>query len=53
MFNVKWFSQTIVWTAIVQVMLLFNKYTKSKGISKNEIKKIHWIIYFNVNCITC
>lgn len=37
MFNVKWFSQTIVWTAIVQVMLLFNKYTKSKGISKNEI----------------
>ncbi|MBS6184646.1 MAG: accessory gene regulator B family protein [Clostridium celatum] len=28
MFNVKWFSQTIVWTAIVQVMLLFNKYNK-------------------------
>ncbi len=37
MFNVKWFSQTIVWTAIVQVMLLFNKYKKSKEISKNEI----------------
>ncbi|MDU2490401.1 MAG: accessory gene regulator B family protein [Clostridium celatum] len=37
MFNVKWFSQTIVWTAIVQVMLLFNKYKKSKESSKNEI----------------
>ena len=26
MFNVKWLSQTIVWTCVVQVMLLFNKY---------------------------
>lgn len=28
MFNTKWISQTIVWTSIVQVMLLFNKYKK-------------------------
>lgn len=37
MFNIKWFSQTIVWTGIVQAMLLFNKYKKSKESSKNEI----------------
>ena len=35
MFNLKWFSQTIVWTCVVQVMLLFNKYKKIGGI-KNE-----------------
>lgn len=35
MFNLKWFSQTIVWTCVVQVMLLFNKYKKIWGI-KNE-----------------
>ena len=28
MFNLKWFSQTIVWTCVVQVMLLFNKYKR-------------------------
>ena len=28
MFNVKWLSQTIVWTCVVQVMLLFNKYKR-------------------------
>lgn len=37
MFNIKWLSQTIVWTGIVQAMLLFNKYKKSKESSKNEI----------------
>lgn len=35
MFNLKWFSQTIVWICVVQVMLLFNKYKKIGGI-KNE-----------------
>ncbi len=28
MFKVKWISETIVWTCVVQVMLLFNKYKK-------------------------
>lgn len=30
MFNVKWLSQTIVWTCVVQVMLLFNKYKNDR-----------------------
>lgn len=28
MFKVKWFSQIIVWTNIIQVMFMFNKYEK-------------------------
>lgn len=35
MFKMKWVSQTIVWTSIVQVMLLFNKY-KKRRIIQNE-----------------
>lgn len=38
MFNVKWLSQTIVWTCVVQVMLLFNKYKRDRG-NKMKLKK--------------
>ena len=31
LFNLRWFSQIIVWTSIVQTMLLFNKYKKVHG----------------------
>lgn len=31
MFKVRWFSQIIVWTSVVQTMLLFNKYKKVYG----------------------
>ena len=30
MFNITWISQTIVWTCVVQVMLLFNKYKNDR-----------------------
>lgn len=31
LFNIRWFSQIIVWTSVVQTMLLFNKYKKIHG----------------------
>ncbi len=31
LFNIRWFSQIIVWTSVVQTMLLFNKYKKVYG----------------------
>lgn len=31
LFNLRWFSQIIVWTSVVQTMLLFNKYKKVYG----------------------
>lgn len=34
MFEVKWISQIIVWTILVQAMLMFNKYKKIGGIGK-------------------
>lgn len=36
MFNIKWFSQIIVWTCVVQTMLLFNKLKKIQGGKKYE-----------------
>lgn len=32
MFKVKWFSQITVWTMVIQVMLMFNKYEKKRVI---------------------
>lgn len=34
MFEMKWFSQIIVWTCIIQVMFLFNKYKKMEEYKK-------------------
>lgn len=33
MFNVIWFSQIIVYTILVQALLMFNKYKSSKGVN--------------------
>ena len=37
MFNIKWFSQVIVWTGVVQIMLLFNKFKETHGGKEYEV----------------
>lgn len=37
MFNIKWFSQVIVWTGVVQTMLLFNKFKEIHGGKEYEV----------------
>ena len=37
MFNIKWFSQVIVWTGVVQTMLLFNKFKEIHGGIEYEV----------------
>lgn len=37
MFNIKWFSQVIVWTGVVQTMLLLNKFKETHGGKEYEV----------------
>ena len=37
MFNIKWFSQVIVWIGVVQKMLLFNKFKEIHGGKEYEV----------------